>query len=538
MKIMKFVILCRQHFVYLFLILSLLPIHEVNANQGSATKSLLPAPKPNLLAIHFPDLSKLEPDVREQIESLQNSLAGLVKNAATPDATLSEAYGTMGEIYHAYSLIAPATECYENASRVAPQDFRWVYLLAKIDQQEGRNDEAIRRLQIAADLRPEEISPHLSLAQIYLQSNRLKDAEESFKAALTLDDDLPFAHYGLGQVALSNRDYAAAVKHFEKALKQAPEANRVHYSLAMAYRGLGDIEKAQSHLALQGGVGVRAPDPLIDSLQTLIKGERVHMIRGRLALEAKRFAEAVVEFRKAVAAKPDSIPARINLGAALSQAGELKAAAEQFEETLRLDSTNTIAHYNLAVLLAHEGKSEQAIAHLQSVLGDDPHDLNARFLLAQEYLRIGKRQDALAEFSRVAEADPNNEEAVLEQVKLLQAAGQHKQAIEILGKSQQRYPAKGQTAAMLAYLLAASPQKDLRDGARALTLSKLVYEATGLAQHGALVAMALGELGRCNEAADLIQKLITDAEPTGKRDVLDKLKADLLLYKGKQSCRP
>ncbi len=511
---------------------------DVRAQSVPKNDNVLPPPKTELVAVHWPDLSKLEPDVREQLLSLQNSLVSVVKNTATPDALLSEAYGTMGEIYHAYSLIAPAQECYLNASRLAPQDFRWIYLLAKLDQLEERFDEAIRRFQIAGRLRPEDNAVLVNLGQIYLQLNRLDEAKATFKTALEADERIPAAQYGLGQIALASRDYPEAIKYFEKALSQAPGANRIHYSLAMAYRGSGNIEKAKEHLAQQGTVGVRVSDPLVDGLQALIKGERIHLIRGRLALETKRYAEAVREFRKAVEAKPDSVPAHINLGAALTQTGDLKGAATQFEEIVRVDPNNTIAHFNLAVLSANENKPAQAVAHLESVLSVDAADLTARFLLAQQLLKSGRLENALAEFSRVTQADPNNEEALLEQVKLLQRSRQHKQALEVLEKSHARYPQKGQTILMLAYTLAASPQLDLRNGARAHELAQRVYETTGLLQHGAVVALALAELGRCGEAADWVRKLIAKAEQERKTELLEKLKGDLHLYDKQSACRP
>jgi len=522
----------------LILVIILTLAADVRAQSVPKGDNLLPPPKSTLVAVHWPDLSKLEPDVREQLLSLQNSLASVVKNTTTPAAVLSEAYGTMGEIYHAYSLLAPAQECYLDASRLAPKDFRWIYLLAKLDQLEGRYDEAISRFQIAGRLRPEDVAAAVNIGQILLQLNRLEEAKASFKAALELDNKIPAAQYGLGQIALAARNYTEAITYFEKALLLAPAANRIHYSLAMAYRGSGNIEKAREHLAQQGTVGVRVADPLVDGLQELIKGERVHLIRGRLALEAKRYAEAVAEFRKAVAAKPDSVPAHINLGAALTQTGDLKGAAAQFEEILRVDPKNTIAHFNLAVLSANENMHTQAIAHLESVLTVDASDLTARVLLAQELLKSDRPENALAEFSAVVQADPNNEEALLEQVKLLQRNRQHKQALDALETSHARYPQKGQTTLMLAYTLAASPQLDLRNGARALELAQRVYQTTGLLQHGAVVAMALAELGRCSEAADWVRKLILNAEQEPKTELLTKLKSDLQLYDKKQACRP
>jgi tetratricopeptide (TPR) repeat protein len=428
-----------------------------------------------------PDLTNLEESVREQIQTAQAALA------KTPT---SEEYGKLGQLYHAYSLISAARDCYLNAARLAPNDFRWTYLLAKLDHQEGRFDEAIRRYQLARTLRPDYVAVHVNLGNIFLELNRLEDAQQSFSAALKIDNNNPAAHYGLGQVAVSKRSYAEAIDHFQKTLAQAPGANRVHYSLAMAYRGLGDADKAKAHLAQQGSVGVRVADPLVDGLRDLITGERVYLARGKVAFEARRYADAVSEFHKAVAAKPDSVTARINLGAALTQVGDVAGAVEQFEEALRLEPGRVNAHYNLAVLLAGQKKHEQAITHLQSVLSVEKNDLNARLLLAQELKNSGRSDESLLEYAR------------------------------------------------LSYLLAASPDTTLRNGARALDLAQRIYTATGAAQHGALVALALAELGRCSEAADWQRRMITAAEREGNTELLVKLRAGLKLYDNAQSCRP
>lgn len=505
--------------------------------RSQSDQKILPPARKDLVPVHWPDMTALEADVREQLNSLQNGLAETVKNPTT-DAALSEAYGTMGEIYQAYSLNSPAHECYLNAAQLAPKDFRWVYLLGSLDQQEDRVSDAIRRYQVARALQPEYVAVPVNLGNIYLQLNRPAEAAESFKAALQIDADSAAAQYGLGQVALSERSYAEAADYFEKALARAPTANRIHYSLALAYRGLGQTEKAKTHLAQQGPVGVRPADPLIDGLPEFIAGERIHLIRGRLALGAQRYVEAAAEFRKAVAAKPDSLIAHLSLGAVLTQTGDLDGAATQFTDALRLDPENTIAHYNLAVLLAHDNHHEQAIVHLQSVLSVDPNDLGARELMAGELLKSKRSEEALVEFSRVVSADPDNEEALMEQVKLLQGKGAYKQALESLEKGYARNPQKGQTVAMLAYLLAASPQYDLRDGARALKLAQLANKETESLQLGAIVAMALAELGRCSEAAESQRRLITTAEQAHKIDLLAKLRTGLKQYEAGPPCRP
>jgi tetratricopeptide (TPR) repeat protein len=306
----------------------------------------------------------------------------------------------------------------------------------------------------------------------------------------------------------------------------------------MAYRGLGDMEKAQSHLTLSGTVGVRVSDPLLDGLQDLIKGVRLHLIRGKAALEARRFSEAAAEFRKAIVEQPDSIPAHFNLGAALTQTGDLRGAAEQFEETLRLDAAHANAHYNLGLLLAQMNQHEQAITHLRLAVNASPNDNNARFLLAQELVKTSRLEEAEAELSRVVQADPDNEDALLGLVKILLVRKQYRQAMEALEKGHTQFPQKGLTTVLLAYLLAASPQIDLRDGLRALALAQAAYEATATVNHGALVAMALAELGRCDEAAAWARRMTARAEEERKPELVEKLKAELNRYERERPCRP
>jgi tetratricopeptide (TPR) repeat protein len=158
--------------------------------------------------------------------------------------------------------------------------------------------------------------------------------------------------------------------------------------------------------------------------------------------------------------------------------------------------------------------------------------------LAQELGKSERIEDALIEFSRVVEGDPNNEEALLQEVKLLLRKKQYKQALDSLEKAHAQYPQKGQTAVMLAYLLAASPQYELRNGARALELAQLVYKATGLLNHGVIVALALAELGRCDEASAWLRLMTTKASEAGKSDVVEKLRAQLDRTERARPCRP
>ncbi len=80
-------------------------------SQATQAVRVLQPPRKELLAVHLPDLSTLEEGVREQLTAEQDSLAATLKNPGISDSALSEAYGKLGQVYHAYALTAPAREC-------------------------------------------------------------------------------------------------------------------------------------------------------------------------------------------------------------------------------------------------------------------------------------------------------------------------------------------------------------------------------------------------------------------------------------------
>ena len=139
------------------------------------------------------------------------------------------------------------------------------------------------------------------------------------------------ARAGLGEIALRDGRFSEAVQYLEAALDRAPDAASVHYSLGMAYRGLGRLDQARSHLARRATSRLRPADPIVDALAALLRGERAQMILGRRAYEAGQFEEATAAFRKAVEASPSNAEARLGLGMALAQMGNAAGAIEQLE---------------------------------------------------------------------------------------------------------------------------------------------------------------------------------------------------------------
>ncbi len=498
--------------------------------------ALASADEIELLPFEPPELEHLEAAVADQLRASAELLESVLAEPEVSRETLGEAFGEAGRFYHAYEMDAPAAVCYDNAASLVPGDFRWRYYLAVLDHQAGRLDAAITGYERSLELVPASLPARVRLGDAYLAAQRPTDARAAYTQALELKPGTAAALAGLGQVALSEKRYADAVERLTAALALVPEADRLNHPLGLAYRGLGDMDKAREHLARRGKVGVKAADPLIDELAALKTGERVLLLRGQTAYRAGRFEEAAVAFQAALAAEPESVRARVNLASALAGAGRRDAAVAMFREVLELEPDNRATRFNLGVLLAQAGDAAGAVEVLTGAVELDPGDVEARLELARGLRRVGRAEEALDQASRAARLDPARSDARLLEAQTLVHLGRYGEARKRLEAAHGVMPEAGNIAAALAKMLAAGPDLAQRDGARALDLALRVYQATGDVRHAETVALALAESGRCDDAADWQRRAVEAARQGGAETLAGSLAATLVLLE-RRPCR-
>ncbi len=509
------------------------------AGQDRATQTeATTAPASKLTPVPHPDLSELEADVSEQLGKMRSLLQAVMDDSNAGAEDVQKAFFELGRIYHAYGFEEAAAASYLNALRLHPRDFEALYLRGVVQQQQGNLGEADASFQAALEQRPDYLAGWVRMAEIYREENRTGQARRFLQRALQLDPGCTAARAGLGEVALAEQDYEQAIKELEQALAEVPDANRLRYPLALAYRGLGNTDEARQQLARRGKVGVKPPDPLVEELEALKRGERVHLLRGHMAFGAGRYREAAEAFAEAVAARPESARAHVNLGTALGMMGERAGAKAQFREALKYDPDNDTAHFNLGSYLAQEGADAEAVDHLRAALVGDSSDLQAHLDLARVLRRSGQGVEARGHYARAVGIDPLNEEARFGEASVLVDEGRYAEAVRLLEEAYQVMPQEGRIVHALARLLAACPALELRDGERALTLARSVFEATNSPGHAATMAMALAETGRCNEAAELQGSLVEATEKAGEAARAEGLRATLARYQAGPPCRP
>jgi tetratricopeptide (TPR) repeat protein len=122
-----------------------------------------------------------------------------------------------------------------------------------------------------------------------------------------------------------------------------------------------------------------------------------------IALECEQMGasnDAETAYRHALAAQPEHVASRINLGRLRHAARALDEAEKLYREALALDPEHATASFNLGVVLEDRGARQLAIEAYELAVRLDPRIPDVHYNLARLYEQLGNQQAALRHLSR------------------------------------------------------------------------------------------------------------------------------------------
>ncbi|HET7214703.1 MAG TPA: tetratricopeptide repeat protein [Terriglobia bacterium] len=171
------------------------------------------------------------------------------------------------------------------------------------------------------------------------------------------------AHYQQGLAAYSKRDWPTAIRQIRWALEYLPKSPAVHNSLGLAYLHNGDAD------------------------------------------------HAAIEFRRAIALKPDFAEAYYNMAQALERRDD-EAGAAQFDQwAVHAGLAKAEGHDAQGFLLLHHGDLPGAESEFEAAIQDEPSLASAHFHLGSALRREQKYAEAVAELKNALALDPSNARA-------------------------------------------------------------------------------------------------------------------------------
>lgn len=369
-----------------------------------------PASPATLRPIVLPDLSRMEKPVQEQMREAYATLTKKIDAGGTPPADLAAAYGEMGNLLMAAEYLDAAEPCYLNAQTLAPGERRWPYYLGHVHRTKGEPAKAAQAFGRALEIAPADVATLVWLGQVSLDRGQPDTADRLYARAIAVQPQSVAALAGQGRAALATRDYARAAGRFGQALSIDPRASTLHYPLALAYRGLGDMEKADAQARQRGDIEVGPADPLMQEIAIVLNSAASYERRGLRALEGRDWASAAAAFRKAVELAPESASAHHRLGTVLSVSGDTRGAVDQFQESIRRSPGYAPAHFSLGVLRASSGQLADAADEFSAAVRSEPGNADARLQLAVALLRLKRYQEAHAQLLEGARLHPQRAE--------------------------------------------------------------------------------------------------------------------------------
>jgi len=477
--------------------------------------------------ISHPDLSQVQPATRASLESRQSDLqAGIDQGRPT-----GRQFGELGRYYLAASFSNAAAACFRNALVLEPDHFEWNYLLAHIRRGEGEYEEAVRLFGKAAVQEPDALAVMVWLGRSLLETGANDEAGQQFDKALEIYPESSSALAGMGDVALANGRYQEAVEYLAKALELVPGADGMHYPLAMAYRGLGDMTRAEEHLQLRGEIEIYPEDPWMEPLKALLASPMMFSERGGRSYATGNFEQAIDEFRKGLEMAPDDPLMHLNLGSALYEAGRKEEAEAEIQAALALDAGYAEALYSQGAIRENEGNDFAAERLYKEALGMRADLSEAKQRLAGVFARAGRMEDAVEQYAGTIVLDPRQAPARFGLAMTLVRAGKIGGAVAALEDARSAFPDQPVFTHALARLLAGSPDPAWQDGQRALSLLDTIRTDDVGSDMGESIAMALARSGHFEPAVRWQEMAVAAATGAGQERLAQAMSRPLKAYK-------
>ena len=177
------------------------------------------------------------------IEEYEKALVYFVESV-TKNPQYAEAYFQIGYCKGKLGRYSEATEAYQQAIRIKPDDIDTLNNLCVAYGMTERYHEAIEFCKRAIQFNPGLAEAYNNLGWSYHKVGRYQEAMESCKQAIRLKPDFAPAHYNLGNSYAALKRYGEAIESFKQTIRIKFDYAEGHLNLGAAYHQVGRYEEA------------------------------------------------------------------------------------------------------------------------------------------------------------------------------------------------------------------------------------------------------------------------------------------------------
>jgi len=300
-----------------------------------------------------------------------------------------KAHYNLGTVYFDQGDFDSAIESFRTATRLDPGYFEanrdlGLAIFQKFERGDGGEiSECLEKLEVAAQLVPQNPMIHHHLANIYCCDGNLDEAEIEFRKALKFDPKLAIAHFELGRLRYLRGDPNRALFELKEAQKISPI-----YTEGKKYPSIDRVKVKQLQAKCE---------ELTDNYEAAIESLKdVASLTANNTQTTKHIAELSRltksgSRRNSKGVDPSEIKAIVSQGIHQTENGDLDGAKASFSKAIELDPKSFLAYQNLGGILEAQGDLANATAQYQAALDLKPkYDglyYNMAYLLEKENMK-------------------------------------------------------------------------------------------------------------------------------------------------------
>ena len=153
--------------------------------------------------------------------------------------------------YHANQFFESARMAYRLASRLAPNDYRWFYCQALLDEDSAETGSSAELLERTIQLQ-NYLPAYQKLAEYFFKRDELQKSADLYARSLKLDPSLLWAVVGRARVSARQGNWSSVIESLEPVARQYPRIRGVHQLLADAYQAAGRSDQALERRKMLG----------------------------------------------------------------------------------------------------------------------------------------------------------------------------------------------------------------------------------------------------------------------------------------------
>ncbi|MFT3759348.1 MAG: PEP-CTERM system TPR-repeat protein PrsT [Thauera sp.] len=354
-----------------------------------------------------------------------------------------DALATLSDILQAQGKQEEALKALEEAVRLSPNQVGYRYTLVSLLFRSGRYEEGVKHFEAMKKVAPNHPSTRYLQAFIDAREGRLTEARDLLVQVLNQAPNFMPAQLLAGSVLLQLNDQAQARNHLNAVLSRAPDQQLARTLLITSHLSSGEASRALELL-----------QPLLETQPT---DARILGLAGQVFLANGNLARAEDFLERAAKAAPEDPQARLRLGAARLASGDAEGALADFESASTMDGSAIQADLALVATHLRSGDTEKALKAQAELERKQPQNplvynlrggvmlarqdipaaraafekalsINADFLaaalnLARLDIAEKKTEDALARIRAIADRNDKNVEARLALAELQASTG-------------------------------------------------------------------------------------------------------------------